>query len=108
MMDENFQPKVAHVAALVAVTVSLLMSACGGPGNGPRSSKITAQRVCSTLSGKTVGGATLTTEMIPAGGAVPTYCKVKGTLAPALNFETACRTVGTASFIMPVAVATTA
>ena len=87
MIDENFQPKVTHVAALVAMTASLLMSACGGLGNGARPSEITAQRVCSTLSGKTVGGATLTTEMIPAGGAVPTYCKVKGTLAPALNFE---------------------
>jgi feruloyl esterase len=87
MIDENFQPKLTHGAALVAMTASLLMSACGGLGNGARPSEITAQRVCSTLSGKTVGGATLTTEMIPAGGAVPTYCKVKGTLAPALNFE---------------------
>lgn len=48
---------------------------------------ITAQMACATLSGKTIGGATLTTAVVPASGAIPTYCKVSGTLAPALNFE---------------------
>ena len=36
---------------------------------------------------KTIGGATLTTAVISASGTAPTYCKVSGTLAPALNFE---------------------
>ena len=83
MIAENFQPKVAHAAALVAMTASLLMSACGGA----TSPVVTAQTACATLSGKTIGGAMLTTAVIPASGTVPTYCKVKGTLAPALNFE---------------------
>ena len=83
MIAENFQPKVTHAAALAAMTASLLMSACGSA----TPSVVTAQTACATLSGKTVGGATLTTEMIPASGSVPTYCRVKGTLAPALNFE---------------------
>ena len=97
MIAENFQPKVTRAAALAVMTASLLMSACGGSGNtaspqaatqsGATSSVVTAQTACATLSGKTIGGATLTTAVIPASGTVPTYCKVSGTLAPALNFE---------------------
>ena len=97
MIAENFQPKVTHAAALEAMTASLLMSASGASGNpaspqaatrnGATSSVATAQTACATLSGKAIGGATLTTAVIPASGTVPTYCKVYGTLAPALNFE---------------------
>ena len=83
MIAENFQPKVTHAAALAAMTASLLMSACGGSA----SLVVTAPTACATLSGKTIGGATLTTAVIPASGTAPTYCKVSGTLAPALNFE---------------------
>ena len=83
MIADNFQPKVTHAAALVAITASLLMSACGGAA----SPVVTAQTACATLSGKTIGGATLTTVVVPASGTVPTYCKVNGTLAPSLNFE---------------------
>jgi feruloyl esterase len=83
MIAENFQRKLTHAAALAAMTASLLMSACGGA----TSPVVTAQMACATLSGKTIGGATLTTAVIPANGTVPKYCKVKGTLEPALNFE---------------------
>jgi hypothetical protein len=83
MIAENFQPKVTHVAALAAMTASLLTSACGGA----TSHVVTAKTACATLSGKTIGGATLTTAVIPANGPVPMYCKVNGTLAPALRFE---------------------
>jgi len=80
MIAENSRPQLAHVAALAAITASLLMSACGGPGDGPTSSKVTARVACATLSEKTIGGAILTTAVIPAKGTVPTYCKVNGTL----------------------------
>ena len=65
-------------AALVAS--SLLLTSCRG-------GSVTAQMACATLSGKPIGGAMLTTAVIPASGTVPMYCKVNGTLAPALNFE---------------------
>ena len=48
---------------------------------------VTAQTACATLSGKTIGGATLTTVVVKANGAAPTYCKVNGTIAPSLNLE---------------------
>ena len=83
MIAGNFQPKVTHAAALIAVTASLLMSACGGSAFPV----VTAQTACATLSGKTMGGAMLTTGVIPASATAPTYCKVNGTLAPALDFE---------------------
>ena len=97
MIAGNFQPKVTHAAALAAMTASLLMPVCGGSGNtalaqaarqgGATPSVVTAQTACATLSGKAIGGAMLTTAVIPASGTVPTYCKVNGTLAPALNLE---------------------
>jgi hypothetical protein len=46
-----------------------------------------AAQVCARLSGKTIAGATLTAEVVAENGAVPTYCKVAGRLAPALNFQ---------------------
>ena len=87
MIAENLQPRVRHAAALAAITAWLLMSACGATGNGATSSKVTAQMACASLSGKTIGGATLTTVVIKANGTAPTYCKVNGTIAPSLNFE---------------------
>jgi hypothetical protein len=83
MIAGNFQLTLTHAAALAAMTASLLMSACGGLASGV----VTAQTACTILSGKSIGGATLTTAVIPASGKVPMYCKVKSTLAPALNFE---------------------
>ena len=97
MIVEKLQPRVAYAVTLAAVTASLLMSACGGSGNtasrqaatrsGANSTVVNAQTACATLSGKSIGGATLTTAVIPADGTTPMYCKVSGTLAPALNFE---------------------
>ena len=83
MIAQNLQLKVTRAAVLSLMSASLLMSGCGGSA----SRVVTAQIACATLSGKTLGGATLTTEVIPAKGTAPTYCKVSGTLAPALNFE---------------------
>lgn len=76
--------------ALVATAVTtLLLSACGGGSGGtsPVTQVVTAEQACTALSGKTINGATLTTTSVPASGAVPTYCKVNGTIPPALNFE---------------------
>jgi feruloyl esterase len=97
MIAEYSQPLVTRAAALAVMSASLLMAACGGAGNtasrqaatqsGANSSVVNAHTACAILSGKTIGGATLTTAVISASGTVPTYCKVSGTLAPALNFE---------------------
>ena len=97
MIETNLRSPVTHAAALAAMSSLLLMSACGGRGDtarpqtparaGGTSPVSTAQMSCATLSGKTIGGALLTTAVVAASGTVPTYCKVNGTLAPALNFE---------------------
>lgn len=76
--------------ATLAVTAvgSMLLSACGSGGDPtPAPQAATAQQVCASLPGKTIAGATLTTVLVAATAGVPTYCKVNGTLAPALNFE---------------------
>jgi hypothetical protein len=71
-----------------AASAALMFSACGGDGDGALPAQtVSAQQACSALSGKTIAGATLTTAMVAASGAVPSYCKVTGTIAPALNFE---------------------
>ncbi|HSV47068.1 MAG TPA: tannase/feruloyl esterase family alpha/beta hydrolase, partial [Ramlibacter sp.] len=78
-------------ARLVAAGIgALLLSACGSGDDGaapPAQAAMSAQRACSALSGKTIAGATLTTAAVAASGAVPSHCKVTGTIAPALNFE---------------------
>lgn len=48
---------------------------------------VNAQMACATLAGQTIGGATLKTAVIASSAQAPTYCKVNGTIAPALNFE---------------------
>lgn len=97
MIEKNFQPRVTHAAALAVMGASLLMPACGAPGHtvsthaapqsGATSSVVTAQTACASLSRKTIGGATLSTAVVKVNGAAPAYCKVNGTIAPALNFE---------------------
>jgi len=67
MIAGDFQLKLRPALAFVAITASLLMSACGGSA----SRVVTAQTACTTLSGKSIGGATLTTEVIPPSGKVP-------------------------------------
>jgi hypothetical protein len=59
------------------------------PGSSPAAGwqKVDSTQACSKLSGNTIAGATLTAEVIAATDAVPTYCKVTGRLAPALNFQ---------------------
>lgn len=63
----------------------LLLSACGGSDDNPAT--VNAAQACAALSGKTMAGGTLTAVSVAASGAVPTYCKVNGTIAPSLNFE---------------------
>jgi len=88
MFFQRFQLQLKQAMALSAALVSLGMSACRNVGDiGSTQARVNAQAACATLSGKTIGGATLTTAIVPANGSVPTYCKVKGTLAPSLNFE---------------------
>ena len=79
-----------HLASLIGTGLcSLLLSACGSDDDeaAPVAPVVTAQQACAALSGKTIAGATLAAVAVPASGAVPTYCKVTGTIAPSLNFE---------------------
>jgi hypothetical protein len=97
MIVDGIQPPITRAAAIAAMSVSLLASACHGssesarPGTSTRvaapPAEITAQTVCTSLAGRTIGGATLTTTVIPATETVAAYCKVDGNIAPALNFE---------------------
>jgi feruloyl esterase len=83
----NCKTRLTRTAPLVATALcSLLLSACGS-GDDDTGPVANAQKACDALSGKTIAGATLTAVAVPASGAVPTYCKVNGTIAPALNFE---------------------
>ena len=78
----------ATFRVLAAVSVASL-TACGGNDNATAtpSAGPTAAEACTTLSGKTIAGATLSAVAVAPSGATPTYCKVNGTLAPKLNFE---------------------
>ena len=97
MKVRKCQPELAHGTGLATLSASLLLSACGGSSEpagplattlvGTAPTMISAQRACSILAGKTIGGATLATAVIPASDTVPTYCKVNGHMEPALNFE---------------------
>ena len=78
-------PSKVGTAVVAASLISL--AACGGSDDNAANRSPTAAQACATLSGRTIGGATLTAAAIPASGAVPTYCRVNGTLAPSLNFE---------------------
>ena len=80
----------ARVGAAAVVAAALVsLSACGGSDddNAVAAQAPNAAQACAILSGKTIGGATLSAAAVPASGAIPTYCKVNGTLAPKLNFE---------------------
>ena len=91
------RPRVIHAVALAAMRASVLMwasevstqtaAAQGATPSDAKATIVTAQMACASLSGKTIGGATLTTVVVKANGAAPTYCKVNGTIAPSLNFE---------------------
>ena len=83
----NCRSRSTRSAPLAATALcSLLLCACGSGDDGAAPA-VTAQRACDALSGKTIAGATLTAAAVPASGAVPTYCQVNGTIAPALKFE---------------------
>jgi pimeloyl-ACP methyl ester carboxylesterase len=87
-MNKDSYGSIFTQSAALAVTAagSLFLTACGSD-NDATPAVVTAQKACDALSGKTIAGATLTTAAVPASGPVPTYCKVNGTIAPALNFE---------------------
>jgi len=97
MNIENREMGLTHSAGLAATaSCLLLLAACGSDDDGTApdgtapdetAPVVTAQAACDALSGRTIAGATLTAVAVPASGAVPTYCKVNGTIAPALNFE---------------------
>jgi feruloyl esterase len=78
----------ARVVGLLSVVAGgvIVVAACGGNNNGDNDGP-SAQQACDKLAGKTVAGATLTAAAVAASGAVPTYCKVNGTIFPKLNFE---------------------
>jgi len=73
--------------ALAAMIAPVLMWAQGSLPSHAKPPVVTAQMACSTLSGKSIGGAALTTVVVTANEGAPGYCKVNGTLAPSLKFE---------------------
>ena len=97
--------KKLHAVAVAAAGAAML-AACGGgsdhrgavpvlfpvppaaqPETPPPAPAVTAQKACGELNGKTVAGAALTAAMQDAAAGAPVYCKVTGTIAPALNFQ---------------------
>ncbi len=80
-------------ARLVAATVSLLIAIpafAKPPTTAPlrvASAAMTAKTACDVLSGKSVADVVLATSVVSRKGSVPAYCKVAGTIAPALRFE---------------------
>jgi feruloyl esterase len=47
-----------------------------------------AKEACAALAGRAIAGvASITASMVAASGDVPSYCRVKGTIAPRLDFE---------------------
>jgi hypothetical protein len=87
-LAKGYRSRVTRAVVLAAAAAcSLMMVACGSNNDDAAAPVVSAQQACATLSGKTIGGATLTAVVVAASGAVPTYCKANGTLAPSLNFE---------------------
>ena len=75
-------------AAVFAALISFLDSASHNRSTAAAvPAVVTAQTACVRLSGKNIGGAVLSSALIPNKESVPTYCKVSGTIPPALNFE---------------------
>ena len=76
------------LAAAASAIAAGLLAGCGGSDDDtPAAQQVTAQQACDALNGKTIAGATVTAAAVAASGAVPTYCKVSGNIAPSLNFE---------------------
>jgi len=81
-------PLATPTKLVAAALGALLLTACGSDDDGTVPSQtVSSQQACDALSGKTIAGATLATTMVPASAGVASYCKVSGTIAPALNFE---------------------
>lgn len=76
---------------LAGLALALVLAGCGGDddgGGGPGSPQATAQQVCATLNGKTLGGASVvSTAVVAATGTMPTFCRVTARMEPRLNFE---------------------
>ncbi|WP_157004457.1 tannase/feruloyl esterase family alpha/beta hydrolase [Brevundimonas nasdae] len=53
----------------------------------PISSAASAADVCAALSNRVIDGSRLAADLVPATAAAPVYCRVRGTIAPRLNFE---------------------
>ena len=72
---------------------AICLVACGGNDNNSSAPTVTADS-CAALAGKSIGGASISAgAMVPVAAAsgpnpaVPSYCKITATMAPALNFE---------------------
>jgi len=84
-----------QVAARAFISSVVLVLGASGHASSPPQPEVAAQTAhvrssevaCARLSGRTVAGTSLTTTVVPASGDAPKYCKVSGTIAPALNFE---------------------
>ena len=87
MKAQKARPRLVPAVVLAALSAPAPIWAQATAPVDAKTTTVTAAMACTTLSGKTIGGATLTTVLVKASEAAPTYCKVNGTLAPSLNFE---------------------
>jgi feruloyl esterase len=69
----------ALIATFLAASFCLVF-ACGVVSAGQ-------PMACESLLASTQGGQINTAQVVPAGGGLPEYCQVKGTLEPAVNYE---------------------
>jgi hypothetical protein len=66
----------------------LTLAGCDDSEPAPPPDEPTPQAQCEGLSGKTVEGASIDgAQLVAAAGSLPEYCKVLGSLPPALQFE---------------------
>ncbi|MET3781816.1 feruloyl esterase [Brevundimonas sp. 1080] len=81
--------------ASLALLASLVAAGSAGaqslasvrPTDQRPTSAASAADVCATLSDRVIGGSRLATDVVPETAAVPAYCRIRGTIAPRLNFE---------------------
>lgn len=79
--------RLAHMLALGAMCASAPSWAQAVRPANTVHRAVTAPMACATLSGKSIGGATLSANLIRAKDSTPRYCEVRGTIAPSLNLE---------------------
>ncbi len=78
----------ALLTSLLAAFPAVARVTSGGTETGQHSATpASAADVCQALANRVIGGSRLATDLVFATAAAPAYCRVRGTIAPRLNFE---------------------